>query len=283
MARIWNPGAVILLVLLIGLFFGDIIWAEVNEKVVIISDKIGELIDIQEREYYNILPAIKNFKSAVFLQLPDSSYILEVKYEKDGEKKILRIKQTEEDIEKIRYYIEHYEEIIELKRLNVQKTGELKSKTAAVLWSIGVTTIAPALGILLDWSDERRGDWRTPCGWIGILGGFILGPSTGHFYAEQWGRGLKTVGIRVGIGVAGITGTSILGMLIVEGIDPEDFPEIMISLIPTALAAAAIVGHGVYDITTTPESVRRYNEKVQLKPEINLKEKRCGLGIVYRF
>ena len=37
------------------------------------------------------------------------------------------------------------------------------------------------------------------------------------------------------------------------------------------------------DWSLVPSSVRKYNERLQIKPEIDLKEKRYGIGFVYRF
>jgi len=90
------------------LFSQNLLLTSSEEKIIIISDKLGEVIDADERDYYKILPAIKNFKSAVFLKLPDNQNVLEVTYERGGELKKIRIAQTEEDIAEIRNYINNY-------------------------------------------------------------------------------------------------------------------------------------------------------------------------------
>lgn len=116
---------IILLIVLTEFLLIGIAWTEDQEKVIVISDKVGEVIDAQEREQYNILPAVKNFKSAVFLQLLDSSYVLEVRYEKDGGEKQMRISQTLDDLNTMKRFFgeeELAEDKPESERLDVVDT-----------------------------------------------------------------------------------------------------------------------------------------------------------------
>ncbi len=89
----------------------NIALAEDQEKVIIISEEVGEVIDTEERAKFNLWPEIKGFISTVFLQLPDGSYVAEVTYEKDGEKEKIRTPQSETSIASVKHYIENYEEI----------------------------------------------------------------------------------------------------------------------------------------------------------------------------
>jgi hypothetical protein len=155
----------------------------------------------------------------------------------------------------------------------------LKSETAAVWWSIGATFVPSGAGaLLIGLGEEGIGAGM-------IITSFMIGPSAGHFYAEQWGKGLKTTGIRLGIGAVGCASTIILAALTVRSLDPEYADEMFISLIPTAAASVAVIVYGIYDITTTPASVRKYNEqlKLQIRPELDLREKKFGFGLVYHF
>ncbi len=90
--------------------------AQTQEKVIVISEKVGELIDEQERRLYHLFPWTQGFESAVFLQLPDGSYVAEITFEKDGEEKKNRISQSKTAITELRNYIENYG------RKNVQPT-----------------------------------------------------------------------------------------------------------------------------------------------------------------
>ena len=82
-------------------------------QVIIVSERVGKEIDLEERNKYKLFQGIKGFQSAVFLKLPDSSFVSEAIYldERTNEKKVNRIPQTEVGIEKIGEYIDHFEEI----------------------------------------------------------------------------------------------------------------------------------------------------------------------------
>ena len=88
----------------------NIAFAENKEKVIVISERVGEVIDAEERERFGLWPEIKGFKSATFFQLPDGSYVAEVTYEKDGEEKKDRTPQSELSIASLKDYIENYDE-----------------------------------------------------------------------------------------------------------------------------------------------------------------------------
>jgi hypothetical protein len=88
---------------------------------------------------------------------------------------------------------------------------ELKSESTALLGSLACTA-APLIlaGTLISGNSEEFG----LC--IGF-GGVVLGPSLGHFYAEQPGRGIQGIMIRTSI-VVGITGFS---CLVTKDSDPD--------------------------------------------------------------
>jgi len=129
----------------------NIALAEDQEKVIIISEKVGEVIDAEERERFGLWPAIKGFKSAVFLQLSDGSYVAEVTYEKDGEEKKARTSQSEIAIKSLKSYIEKVsegkiqpgsladEEITEEEKSESYSKGELISVSEKVGASIDKT------------------------------------------------------------------------------------------------------------------------------------------------
>ena len=63
----------------------------IEEGKVILSDKVGEEIDREERNKYSLFPNIKGFQSAVLLQSSDGNYAFEITClsEKTGEEKII--------------------------------------------------------------------------------------------------------------------------------------------------------------------------------------------------
>ncbi len=87
---------------------------EEEGEIIIISEKVGEIIDLEERNKYNLFPGIKGFQSAMIFKLPDDSYVGKVAYLDDtnGEKKINWIPQTESEISRIRSHIDPFKEIV---------------------------------------------------------------------------------------------------------------------------------------------------------------------------
>jgi hypothetical protein len=72
---------------------------------IVISEKVGEVIDFKEREALGIFRDTEGFKQAIFLQFRDGSYAAEIIYEEDGADKKKRLPQSQESIEYIRKYI----------------------------------------------------------------------------------------------------------------------------------------------------------------------------------
>ena len=73
-------------------------------EIIIISERVGEIIDQQERDKYKLFQEVKGFQSAVFLKFPDNRCILKIIYkdEQMDELKVDRVEQSEESINKIR-------------------------------------------------------------------------------------------------------------------------------------------------------------------------------------
>lgn len=104
----------------------------------------------------------------------------------------------------------------------------------------------------------------------------VLLPSAGHYYARQVTPACIFTGARTAVVVG--------GLLLMEEAFQEDPSAAGLVVTPVALgvfAACAIIS--VIDWALVPTSVQRYNESLQLKPEIDLNEKSYGIGFVYRF
>jgi len=154
---------------------------------------------------------------------------------------------------------------------------KLKSESAALLGSLAATAIPSFLGWgFLTGNAEEFGLALT-------LSGLIAGPSMGHFYANQKGRGFTGIGIRLAIILGGYYLTS-------EAIE-EQHPdsELYAAIIGIIAVGSVTLVHGIYDILTTPSSVRRYNESLKNKkslrlvPEVDPYNESYGLSIVYNF
>lgn len=154
---------------------------------------------------------------------------------------------------------------------------KLKSEGQAVAMSLAVT-VAPIVlaGVVSSGGTEEVGLCLA-------LGGLIAGPSMGHFYAKQTGRGLTGIGIRTAI----VVGGAFLISSATEELDP-DSRGFSAGVGIIAVGAVTLV-HGMYDIFTAPSSVRKYNESLinevhlRLVPEVDPLNKNYGLSIVYNF
>ena len=110
-----SRGPFLLVMIIIFAFFLIIIplFAQEEGEIIVISEKVGKEIDKEESDRFKLFGDIKGFQSAVYLQLPDSSYFLKITYldDKTGEIKISRIQQSEVSIKNRGIYIDRFEEI----------------------------------------------------------------------------------------------------------------------------------------------------------------------------
>jgi len=71
----------ILLIISIVLFVFSQLYAQEHEdEIIIISERIGEVIDLEERNKFNFFLSVKEFQSAVLLKFPDGNYIWKITY-----------------------------------------------------------------------------------------------------------------------------------------------------------------------------------------------------------
>ena len=167
--------------------------------------------------------------------------------------------------------------------VKAQGVRKPKSETTAFYWSLGAT-LMPCLPSLI----IRRGG-AAPWGAIQvglIASAIIVGPSAGHFYANQWGRGLKSAGLRLGLSALG-------SALVLWGFgeahpwsgDGGGGTQAVLGIVFLVPA----IGSVVYDIFNAPSSARKYNKLIEkrgnvyLMPKIDLKEEYYSLSVVYCF
>jgi len=152
---------------------------------------------------------------------------------------------------------------------------EPKSKGAALRWSLAATLVPVLTAYLISTKENVSTEPWLICG----IPGLLIGPSTGHFYAGQWGRGLKTAGMRFGVIASTIV---LLGSAVLS----EEYESAEGIALAGLLAFSGLV---LYDIATVPQSVEKHNEflemkgKVLLAPEIDMQNKRYGIGVRYFF
>jgi hypothetical protein len=162
-------------------------------------------------------------------------------------------------------------------------TGQ-KSSSTAISYSIGAT-ILPSVPLML-------------CAWHGnpeeslIVGSFILsasgviiGPSMGHFYAGNTGRGFKSIGFRTISGGAFFLSS----LAFLSNVYGENFEHVELYAAISIASGICTAGSILFDIFTCPSSVEKYNESIlnhgglYFTPEIDLSSKSYGIRLVYNF
>jgi len=158
-------------------------------------------------------------------------------------------------------------------KLETSDDSKLKSPAVAVGLALGATIVPIAVGYSLDFDQT----------WWLAASGLTLGPSAGHFYAQQWGRGLWTTGLRAGLLTFGVGITTLtLGESLFGG---SSWGGPILGI--TSLLAA--FGLAIYDLGTTEESVEKYNAsrkgygRLNIMPYRDAANKGYGLSFVYNF
>jgi len=177
-------GSITVSAVLAAMTQGGILQEPENAKVVVISDRVGETIDLKERNYYHLFPLTKNFQSAVFLRQPDSTLVLQISEKTDGIEKLRTQRVDWKIVSMFRQYIDHFENLSP-----VDKRGffysEDEERRAIVLKAIirGARQRAN-MGAKEKWSKERwRAERSNDRGWsyrsaYGMFG-FTLGSAAG--------------------------------------------------------------------------------------------------------
>jgi hypothetical protein len=100
-------------------------YAQEDEQIIVISEKVGRAIDLAERNRYSLFPEIEGFRSAMFFQLPDSTILVKIDYVETGKKETKLLKNLSgSEIEKVREHIESFDELH-----SENYEGEKKPKT----------------------------------------------------------------------------------------------------------------------------------------------------------
>jgi hypothetical protein len=154
------------------------------------------------------------------------------------------------------------------------ETKTRKSPTQAQLYSLGGTLVPVLLGAGMD---RERDDIRLPL----LATGIFVGPSVGHFYAENTGQALAGIGIRLGGGVLSIVGFGVALNASLEGNGGGGGAALFYAGALTGLVSAG------YDIFTAGNAARDYNEahglSVQAAPTVGPRGEQVGLALQVSF
>jgi MFS family permease len=113
--------------------------------------------------------------------------------------------------------------------------------------------------------------------------GPVFGPSVGHFYAHQWGAGCLGIGLRCALAGSIYLAANVANACSSNSDDMKTFVVICLT------GAGLITLESIVEICSVPGSVRKYNEwllkknQINLMPEINFRKQSYGLKISYSF
>ena len=100
---------IIIKVLIVFNLFTSLFAQKEEGEISILSEKVGKLIDLEERNKFKLFPA-EGFQSAVLYKLPDGKYYFKITRidGSTGDEIQYRIEQSESEIGKIRKYLENF-------------------------------------------------------------------------------------------------------------------------------------------------------------------------------
>lgn len=107
-------------------------------EIIIISERVGKEINLEERNKYELFPDVKGFKSAVYTKLSNNIYFLEITFqdENTGELRIKRLQQSEISIKNRGLYIDRFE-----KNQTIKKEIKQKQEVEKYVYSNSGTSI----------------------------------------------------------------------------------------------------------------------------------------------
>lgn len=167
---------------------------------------------------------------------------------------------------------------------NGMKPVELKNPGTAVGASLA-GTLLPSLPLLACATGHDVDGFVVVGSVVLSVSGLIIGPSAGHFYAENSARGQKSMGLRTVFALVGVGGV-LTGL---ANLCSEDYSAAKGGATIAVASGICILGSAAYDILTCPQSVEKYNQSIRnqgglyLTPEMYLTNESYGLSLSYRF
>lgn len=180
-----------------------------SRKAIIISEKVGETIDLKERNQYRLFLFMENFKSAVVVQMSDSSFVMRITEEENGIKRVDSIPITLKVLQRLRQYIDNSEKLDdpdkdifsvspkkpneELKRVPTieVKRQEAKQRIAAAKRQARIS--AKEKWTKERWKEEILNDRGQSYRTSGMLVGFLAGSAAGMLIGKGFqGKKVKS-------------------------------------------------------------------------------------------
>jgi hypothetical protein len=141
-----------LLLVLALLSVPNCVRAQDSDKVVIVSPRVGSVIDAAERERYQLFPEIKGFDRAVFLQTPDKSYYAKIMFiGPDGGRKDTTVRYSEDAVSLLAEQIDRFENL----KAEKYQMGDRPGKIRVVETEIKPIVLSPLIGDTLDAAERE--------------------------------------------------------------------------------------------------------------------------------
>ncbi len=175
-----------------------------------------------------------------------------------------------------------------------------KRTDVAVLASVGSTLLPAAGGITLinrarDVPAYRRDETTLWRGVGSLAAGLLVGPSFGHFYAQNHDQAWTGMAIRGGAAASGMLALWAYPFQEEGGATPDRASsgnesaanaEGILSWV-TVASAAVLFSRSVYDLLSTPQAVQEYNAqpdvRASLTPHVSPGRKAAGLTVRVQF
>ena len=91
-----------------------------SRSPVVISERVGEIVNDEERLHYNLFPEVEDFESAQFYEIPEGGYDVEISTE---HQKLIAYNRNRDAVLILREYINRYEIIKDSISLFEEKWG----------------------------------------------------------------------------------------------------------------------------------------------------------------
>jgi hypothetical protein len=125
----------------------DCLRAQDSDKVVIVSPRVGSVIDAAERERYELFQEIKGFDRAVFLQTPRKTYYAKIVFVgQNGRRRDTTIQYPKDTLLVLAGQIEHFEDL----KAGKYHIGDQPQEIQAAENEIKPIVVSPLIGDRLD-------------------------------------------------------------------------------------------------------------------------------------
>jgi hypothetical protein len=151
-----------------------------------------------------------------------------------------------------------------------------RSETGALMFSFLGTAVPVVVGYERIRLANLKSD-ESAAGALLVLGGLVIGPSLGHFYAGEPGRASFGIGLRV-LSLAGLAGAAAVSW------ENESTGSEALAIGFLGLGSAVVIA----DIAGAPKSARRHNQKLRenalrLQPVAATGSRGSGLALTVTF